>query len=97
MAFSDGLLINNNLLEYRVPSVRDLPAASSCVIVENADGPGPFGAKGCGEGALAGIVAAIATAVADAGVPGIVGPLTPERVWRAINRQDDQHQKEATT
>ena len=41
----------------------------TCVIVENADGPGPFGAKGCGEGALAGDTAAIATAVADAGVP----------------------------
>ena len=80
--------LNDNLLEYRVPSVADLPARSDCVIVENADGPGPFGAKGCGEGALAGIVAAIATAVADAGVPVSELPLTPERVWRAINRQD---------
>ena len=84
MVFSDGLLVNDNLLDYRVPSVLDMPAESTCVIVENADGPGPFGAKGCGEGALAGIIAAVATAVADAGVAVRELPLTPERVWRAI-------------
>ena len=97
MVFSDGLLLNDNLLEYRVPSMADLPAKSSCVIVENADGPGPFGAKGCGEGALAGIVAAIATAVADAGVPVRELPLTPERVWSAIELQDNQARMEERT
>ena len=65
-------------------TIADLPDASTCVIVENGDGPGPFGAKGCGEGAFAGIIAAIATAVADAGVPMHELPLTPERVWRRI-------------
>ena len=76
----------------RVPhpdASRDLPARSTCVIVENADGPGPFGAKGCGEGALAGITGAIATAVADAGVPMTELPLTPERVWRRIQTLND--------
>ncbi len=52
------------------------------IIVENEDGPGPWGAKGCGEGALAAIPAAIVCAVADAGVPMYELPLTPERVWR---------------
>jgi CO/xanthine dehydrogenase Mo-binding subunit len=95
MVFSDGVLVNDNLLDYRVPSLVDLPAASECVIVENADGPGPFGAKGCGEGALAGIIAAVATAVAAAGVPVRELPLTPERVWRAIQttHQSDHHEE----
>jgi len=84
MVWRDGLLLNDNLLEYRIPTIADLPPESACVIVENADGPGPFGAKGCGEGAFAGIIAAIATAVADAGVPVTELPLTPERVWRAM-------------
>ena len=53
-------------------------------IVENADGPGPYGAKGCGEGALAAIPAAIVCALADAGGPMNELPLTPERVWRRI-------------
>ncbi len=85
MVFSDGVLLNDDLLEYRIPSTEDLPARSTCVIVENGDGPGPFGAKGCGEGAFAGIIGALATAVADAGVPMHELPLTPERVWRRID------------
>jgi len=97
LLFSDGVLVNDNLLDYRIPSLIDLPAASECVIVENTDGPGPFGAKGCGEGALAGIIAAVATAVAAAGVPVRELPLTPERVWRAIQLQDQSdHHEEAT-
>ena len=45
-----GLLVNDDLLDYRIPDIEDLPQRSACVIVENGDGPGPFGAKGCGEG-----------------------------------------------
>ena len=84
LRFADGTIQNDTLLEYRVPSIADLPGRSSCLIVENGDGPGPFGAKGCGEGALAGVIGAIATAAADAGIPVTSLPLTPERVWRSI-------------
>jgi len=90
MSFQDGLLLNDNLLEYRIPSMEDLPIESSCIIVENGDGPGPFGAKGCGEGAFAGVIGAIATAVADAGVPVNALPLTPERIWRAIQEKPQE-------
>jgi CO/xanthine dehydrogenase Mo-binding subunit len=83
----DGLLLNDTLLDYRIPSFEDLPAVMSCAIVENEDGPGPFGAKGCGEGVLAAIPAAIVNALADAGVSMNELPLTPERVWRQIQRQ----------
>jgi CO/xanthine dehydrogenase Mo-binding subunit len=86
MVFADGLLTNDTLLEYRVPRIADLPGHMTSIIVENADGPGPHGAKGCGEGALAAIPAAIVNALADAGVPMTELPLTPERVWRAINQ-----------
>ena len=94
MSYQDGLLANDNLLEYRIPSMLDLPAVSSCIIVENEDGPGPFGAKGCGEGAFAGVIGAIATAVADAGIPVNALPLTPERVWRSI-KQSEQEEVQA--
>ena len=46
----DGEITNDNLLEYRVPRVADVPARVTSIIVENGDGPGPYGAKGCGEG-----------------------------------------------
>jgi CO/xanthine dehydrogenase Mo-binding subunit len=84
MVYEDALLLNDTLLDYRVPSFEDLPDEMTCVIVENADGPGPYGAKGCGEGALAAVPAAIVNALADAGVPMSELPLTPERVWRRI-------------
>jgi CO/xanthine dehydrogenase Mo-binding subunit len=79
--------LNDTLLDYRIPSFEDLPAVMSCAIVENEDGPGPFGAKGCGEGVLAAMPAAIVNALADAGVYMNELPLTPERVWRQIHQQ----------
>jgi CO/xanthine dehydrogenase Mo-binding subunit len=92
MVFEQGLLLNDTLLDYRIPRFDDLPDEMTCVIVENADGPGPYGAKGCGEGALAAVPAAIVNALADAGVPMTELPLTPERVWRRIR----ELQKEGT-
>jgi CO/xanthine dehydrogenase Mo-binding subunit len=84
IVFDGGHITNDTLLEYRVPSLVDLPDEMTCVIVENEDGPGPYGAKGCGEGSLAATVAAVVNALADAGVPMNELPLTPERVWRRI-------------
>ena len=84
LVFDGGHVANDTLLEYRVPSIADLPDEMTCVLVENEDGPGPYGAKGCGEGSLAATVAAIVNALADAGVPMNELPLTPERVWRRI-------------
>jgi CO/xanthine dehydrogenase Mo-binding subunit len=83
----DGEIENDSLLTYRVPRIADMPATMTSIIVENADGPGPYGAKGCGEGALAALPAAIVCALADAGVAMRELPLTPERVWRALAEQ----------
>lgn len=90
MVYEDGLLLNDNLLDYRVPSFEDLPDEMTCIVVENSDGPGPYGAKGCGEGSLAAVTAAIVNAVADAGVPMTELPLTPERVWRRIQQLKEE-------
>ena len=79
-----GTLLNATLYEYHVPTIADMPREFVSNIVENYDGPGPYGAKGVGEGALAGVAAAIATALADAGVAIGELPATPERVWRAL-------------
>jgi CO/xanthine dehydrogenase Mo-binding subunit len=88
MEFSgDGQLLNPSLLTYRVPTIADVPPEMACIVVENEDGPGPFGAKGCGEGVFGGMPAAIVNAVADAGVPVRELPLTPERVWRRLRER----------
>jgi CO/xanthine dehydrogenase Mo-binding subunit len=90
MVYDEGLLLNDTLLDYRIPTFEDLPDAMTCVIVENEDGPGPFGAKGCGEGALAAVPAAIVNALADAGVLMNELPLTPERVWQRIQELKEE-------
>ena len=91
MLFDDtGTLLNATLFEYHVPTIADMPHTFASNIVENEDGPGPYGAKGVGEGALAGVAAAIATALADAGVVIDELPATPERVWRALTSRKER-------
>lgn len=84
MLFEDGHLTNGTLMDYRIPTTADLSDEFRSIIVENADGPGPYGAKGVGEGAQAAIPAAIGCALADLGVEMRELPLTPERVWRHL-------------
>ena len=84
MLYEDGQLLNSTLLDYHVPSIKDLPERFISSIAENEDGPGPYGAKGVGEGALAGVPPAIVNALADLGIAIRELPLTPERVWCAI-------------
>jgi CO/xanthine dehydrogenase Mo-binding subunit len=83
-----GQLQNSTLFDYHIPTFGDLPMTHSSTIVENGDGPGPYGSKGVGEGALAGAIAAVATALADAGVQIDQLPATPERIWRALRHRD---------
>jgi len=79
---------NLGAIDYRIPTSMDLPLEMVGDIVENADGPGPYGAKGMSEGALLCVSAAVAAAVRDAcGVVIRDLPLTPERVWRALAEQ----------
>lgn len=85
MAYEGGSLVNANLATYRVPRAEDVPASLSCQFVENADGAGPFGAKGAGEGSLVPVSPAVGNALARlTGVRLRELPLTPERVWRAL-------------
>jgi CO/xanthine dehydrogenase Mo-binding subunit len=86
--FSDGQLLNGNLIDYRVPTFGDLPRDSQSILIENEDGPGPFGAKGVGESGLLGIAPSVANALFDAaGIRIRDLPLTPERVWREMRLQ----------
>ena len=84
-----GRIRNLGALDYRIPTTKDLPLEMFALVVENADGPGPYGSKGAGEGGLMATAPAVASAVTEA--TGVVIrdlPLTPERVWRAIQSRD---------
>jgi CO/xanthine dehydrogenase Mo-binding subunit len=81
-----GRIVNLGALDYRVPTTKDVPLELHSLLVENGDGPGPYGAKGAGEGGLFAVSPAVASAVTEAaGVVLRELPLTAERVWRALN------------
>jgi CO/xanthine dehydrogenase Mo-binding subunit len=89
MTYDDGQLLNGNLVDYRVPTFEDLPASFETILIENGNGPGPFGSKGIGEGGLLPVASAIANAVSRAvGVRIQDLPLTPPKVWRALQAKD---------
>ena len=80
-----GRIVNLGAMDYRIPTIQDIPRELHSVLIENEDGPGPYGAKGAGEGGILGIAGAIGAAVNQAvGVTIRDLPLTPERVWRAM-------------
>jgi CO/xanthine dehydrogenase Mo-binding subunit len=82
----DGRLANPSLADYKVPGLYDVPRTIVPMIFEDPDPTGPFGAKGVGEIAMAGVAPAIANAIADAvGVRMRKLPMTPERVSNAID------------
>ena len=86
-----GRVLNLGALDYRIPTIEDVPLEIHSLLIENGDGPGPFGAKGAGEGGVLAVAAAVGSAVNEA--TGVVIrdlPLTPERIWRAIQGQSAQ-------
>ena len=92
MVYEDGQLLNPNLVDYRVPMFEDLPQHLQTILIENGNGPGPFGSKGLGEGGLLPVASAIANAVSRAvGVRIQTLPLTPPNVWRALKERRHVH------
>jgi CO/xanthine dehydrogenase Mo-binding subunit len=80
-----GQILNPNLIDYRVPTFADLPPTFDTILLEHANGPGPYGAKGVGESGMFSVAPAIGNAIARAtGARLYELPLTPERVWRAL-------------
>lgn len=82
-----GQPITGSFMDYALPRAGDVPS------IEVGDHPSPaksnpLGTKGCGEAGCAGSLVCIVNAVVDAlseyGIKHINMPLTPERVWRAI-------------
>ena len=81
-----GHLQNANLLDYKIPSVHEMPHVEP-IIVESSDPEGPFGAKEAGEGPLLPILPAVVNAVYDAtGIRMRDLPLTPDVVYKGIEK-----------
>jgi carbon-monoxide dehydrogenase large subunit len=84
---ADGTPLTATLADYLVPSAAELPSYETAH-TETPTPLNPLGAKGIGESGTIGSTPAVQNAVVDAvahlGVRHIDMPLTPERVWRAI-------------
>ena len=85
LIYDNGQLINPNLIDYRIPTFADVPEEFHSVLVENGDGPGPFGVRGMAEGGILSVAPSVCNAIdRSTGVRIRDLPLTPERVWRAL-------------
>jgi CO/xanthine dehydrogenase Mo-binding subunit len=86
---SNGRLMNPHLLDYKLPSILDVPKVRPVLIEEPISAaPTPYGAKGVGEPPIVPTAAAVANAIYDAiGVRVTSLPLTPEKVLKAIREQ----------
>jgi len=82
-----GQPITGSFMDYALPRAEDIP------MMEVGDHPSPaksnpLGTKGCGEAGCAGSLVCVVNAALDAlseyGIKHINMPLTPEKVWRAI-------------
>jgi CO/xanthine dehydrogenase Mo-binding subunit len=84
LVIEDGRVTTTNFGDYKIPTIADVPPLRIVLLTE-AKGPGPFGAKSVGELANPGIGPAVANAVADAvGARVFSPPITAEKVWNAL-------------
>jgi len=84
----DGQLLTASYLDYCIPRADNLPPINVTLDPSAPCKTNPLGAKGCGEsGAIGGppcVVHGVLDALAPLGVTTLNTPLTPEKVWRAI-------------
>ncbi|HYJ16321.1 MAG TPA: xanthine dehydrogenase family protein molybdopterin-binding subunit, partial [Candidatus Limnocylindria bacterium] len=59
LEYDNGQPLNANLVDYRVPRFTDLPETFESGLIENHDGPGPYGAKGMGESGIVCVAPAV--------------------------------------
>ncbi|HHL71528.1 MAG TPA: xanthine dehydrogenase family protein molybdopterin-binding subunit [Bacteroidetes bacterium] len=83
----DGQLVNGTYMDYTMPRADDLPNFETDRTVTPCP-HNPLGVKGAGEAGTIGSTPAVVNAVIDAlseyGVKDIRMPLTPQRVWQAM-------------
>ncbi|WP_069807284.1 xanthine dehydrogenase family protein molybdopterin-binding subunit [Vulcanisaeta thermophila] len=88
LKFDNGVLVNPNLIDYKVIRSDEIPQDIISIALENPEPSGPYGVRGIGENTMLGVAAAIGNAVYNAIKVNLYElPMTPERVWRAIREQ----------
>ena len=65
LILENGEVINDGFLDYKIPSIGDIPEIET-ILIESNDPHGPFGAKGIGEYGLVPTAPAISNAIYNA-------------------------------
>ena len=92
-----GRVLNPNLHDYKIPTTMDMPDMDS-EIVDSYDPTSAYGGKEVGEAPTGPVPAAIMNAVYDAiGIRFTELPLTPEKVFRALQGKDPKGPEMDTT
>jgi CO/xanthine dehydrogenase Mo-binding subunit len=92
----DGKVMNPSFRDYKMPLTEDMPRLANVghVNVITNDPSGPFGAKEAGEGAAAGVIAAVANAVYNAtGVRFKSLPFSPDKILFALKESDGKRKE----
>lgn len=95
--YEGGQIVNSTLIDYKVPTFDDVPDEFESILIEDENGPGPYGAKGLGEGGIIPVAPAVANAIfwsTGARIKSL--PLTPEKVWRALKEVSDGSDRSKT-
>ena len=86
----NGQLLTGSLMDYAIPRADMLPDIETLSTVTPSP-HNPLGVKGIGEAGTIGATVTVYNAVIDAlkplGVEQVAMPVTPERVWRALQQQ----------
>jgi CO/xanthine dehydrogenase Mo-binding subunit len=88
LQYNEGQVTNLSLGEYKLPTMRDIPALHT-VHVQSAGGPSPYGGKAIGEQPVSSVAPAIVNAVLDATDISLKElPITSEKVFQALQQRD---------
>ncbi|MFX0205495.1 MAG: xanthine dehydrogenase family protein molybdopterin-binding subunit [Candidatus Hodarchaeota archaeon] len=81
-----GIMKTSNLKKYQIPTLSEMPDKYTCILIENPQPDGPFGARPIAEHPIIGAPPAILNAFQHAtGISLTKLPVTPEVVLEALN------------
>lgn len=83
----EGKLLTRSFVDYKIPTMQDLPDVIEVHCIETPQLDGPYGARGCAEHPMISITSAMGNAIADAtGVELFETPFTADKLYRALNK-----------
>jgi CO/xanthine dehydrogenase Mo-binding subunit len=84
---AEGKLLTRNFVDYKIPTMKDVPPEIEVHFVETPQLDGPYGARGCGEHPMISITSVIGNAISHAvGLEIFEVPFSSDRVYAAMQR-----------